>query len=153
MIVERAAARIRVPDQFDAKKVLNFTLLPVDGVNGVGERSQLRLVLRDGHADEDETVRRVQRVKVVNKKDVVPGAGVLGKHTGEARLVFPVENRAERAGRFEFCVQVKLVRLRGVRVFDLRAEAFRQFFVDDSQFRQQVHRKPPNNSAARRASS
>src|SRR5256885_8708740 len=52
-------------------------------------------------------------------------------------------------GQFEFCVQVKLVRLRGVRVFDLRAEAFRQFFVDDSQFRQQVHRKPPNNSAAR----
>src|SRR5213079_18530 len=89
-------------------------------------RWHLRSLLRDGHANEDESVSRIERVKVINEKDVLFAAGVLGKHAGEPAVVFFVESGAERAGQFEPGVQVKFVRLRRVRVFDLRAKALSQ---------------------------
>ena len=130
--------RVGMADQFDAKQVLDFPLLPVDGVNGVGQRRQFRFVRRDGNAHQDKAVRGVQRVEVIDKKNIVPGAGVLGKKAGEAAVVLFVKRGAEGAGQFEFGVQVKLVGLRGARVFDLRAETARQLVQHNLQAGEQV---------------
>ena len=139
IVVQNAAARVGMAEQFDAEQILDFTLLPVDRVNRVGEGSQLRVVRRNGHAHQDETVLRVERVEVVNEKDVVPGAGILGKHAGQPAVVFPVEGRAERAGQLEPGVQVKLIGPRRVCVFDLRAEALFQLVEDAAQGGKHIH--------------
>jgi hypothetical protein len=69
----------------------------------------------------------------------VLGAGVLGKHTYESPFVFFVERGAERADQFKFRMQVKLVGLRRVQVFDLCAETLHQFIEHDLQSGEQVH--------------
>ena len=115
-------------DQFDAKQILDFPLLPVDRVNGVGQRRQFRPVLRDGNAHQDKAMRGIQGVEIIDKKSMVIGAGVLGKQAGQAGVVLFVKGRAEGPGQFEFGVQVKFVGLRGARLLDLRAETMRQLF-------------------------
>ena len=55
VVVQRAAARIGMADQFQAEQVLDFALLPVHGGDGVGERSELRFVRRHRHAQNEES--------------------------------------------------------------------------------------------------
>src|SRR6266511_5908630 len=56
VVVQRAAARVGMADQFEPEQVLDFTLLPVDGVYGVGQRSELRFVRRNRHPDRKSVV-------------------------------------------------------------------------------------------------
>ena len=37
VVVQRAASRIGMPDEFEAEQVLNFAFLPIDGMDGIGE--------------------------------------------------------------------------------------------------------------------
>ena len=50
VVVQGAAPRIRVAQQLQAKQVLHLPLLPVHGVDGIGERVELGLVRRHRHA-------------------------------------------------------------------------------------------------------
>jgi hypothetical protein len=127
VVVQDAAVGIGVADQFDAEQILNFALLPIDGVDGVGQRRQFRFVRRDGNAHQEESVRGVQGVEVMDKKDIIGGAGVFREDAGEAGIVLLVKRGAESAGKFQFGVQVKLIGLWGARLFDLRAKPVRQF--------------------------
>ena len=71
VVVQRAAARVRMADQFQAEQILHFAFLPVDAGNGVRERGKLRFVRRHRHAQDDEAVRRVERENVVKMKRAV----------------------------------------------------------------------------------
>src|ERR1019366_1657204 len=84
----------------------------------------------------------IERVEVINEKDLVSGAGVLGEHAGEEALMFLIERRAERARQFRLHMEVKLVGLRCVGVFELRAETLGQFVEEGAQGGEQVHGTP-----------
>src|SRR5207248_3072544 len=71
VVVHHAATRVGVAQQFYAEEVLNFSLLPVDSMDGVGERGDLGLVFWDGDAYEHKAVRQIERVKVIDKKTLV----------------------------------------------------------------------------------
>src|SRR5713101_3092796 len=80
VIMERATARVWVADQFDPEQVLDFPFLPVGGWDSIGKRRQLRLAGGQGYAHQHKGVRRVERIEVVNEKDIVPTARVFGKY-------------------------------------------------------------------------
>ena len=139
VVVQRAAARIRVADQLEAEQVLDLAFLPVDGVHGIGQRDELRPLRRDRHPHKHEAVRGIQRVEMVDEEHLVPGPRVLRKHAGQPPVVFPVDRGAEGAGQLLRRVQMKFVRLRRGRGCDLRAESLRQLLEDGPQGGQQVH--------------
>ena len=70
VVVQRAAARVGMADQFQAEQILDFALLPVDGRDGVGERGKLRFVRRHRHAQDEEAVGRVERENIVKMEHV-----------------------------------------------------------------------------------
>ena len=139
VVVQDAAGRVGMADELDAEQILDLALLPVDGVNGVGQRRQLRFVRRDGNADQNESVGGVQDVEIIDEEDIFPGAGVLGEEAGEAGAVLFVKRGAKGGGQFEFGVQVKLVGAGRARLLDLRAEPVRQFVKHNLQAGQQIH--------------
>ena len=117
-------------DQFDAEQILDLALLPIYRVNGVGQRSYLRVVFRDRHADEDETVDLVERIKVVNEKDPFFSASIFGENAGQTSLMLFLESGAERARQFQRDIQIQFVGSGGFRPFYLLAEALTQFVKD-----------------------
>ena len=126
-------------DQFDPEQVLDFPFLPVGGGDSIGQRRQLRLAGGQRYAHQHKGVRRVKRIEVVNEKDIVPTARVFGKYASQPALKFLVKHGTERAGQFEFRVQVKLVGLWRMGLFDLLAEAMLQFLEDGAKGREKVH--------------
>src|SRR5216683_846495 len=121
--MQRATARVWVPDQFDPEQILDFPLLPVGGRHSIRKRRQLRLLGGQRYAHQHKGMSRVERIEVVNEKDIVPNARVFGKYACQPALKFLVKHRTECAGQFEFRVQVKLVGLWRMGLFDLLAEA------------------------------
>ena len=139
VVVENAAVWIGMADELDAEQILDFALLPVDGVDGVGERRQFRFAGRDGNADQNEAVGEIEDVEVIDEENVFSGAGVFGEEPGEAGVVLFVKRGAKGGGQLEFGVDIKLVRLRSERLLDLRAEPVRQFVKHKFQAGEQSH--------------
>src|SRR5437867_3954296 len=81
VVVQRAAARVGMADQFQPEQVLDFPLLPVDGMNGVGQRGEFRFVRRDRHAQDQKAVRRVEGENIVHVEHPVGSAGIVGEQT------------------------------------------------------------------------
>jgi hypothetical protein len=87
--MQRAAARVRMANEFQAEQVLDFPLLPVHRMHCVGQRCELRPVRRNGNAQAEEGVKGIQRENVANEIAPAPFALVFGKNTDQpARLLF-----------------------------------------------------------------
>ena len=109
VVVQRAAPRIRMTQQFQAEQVLHFPLLPVHRVDGIRERGELRFVGRHWHAQREEPMRRIQGENVIKMKRALRLPDVVGKQADEAGVPFPVELRAETRDHLRRRIEVDLV--------------------------------------------
>ncbi len=109
VVMQRAAPRIRVTEQLQAKQVLDFALLPVDAVDGVRQRGKLRPVRRHRHAQDEETVRLVEGEYVIKVKDLLRRPDVVGKQTDQPPVPFAVQLRAKPGDHFHRAVKIDLV--------------------------------------------
>src|ERR1043166_7687849 len=111
------------------------------------------MVSRNRHANEDERMRGVECVQVVNEESFLVRARILGENAGQPRVVLFVERGAKSGGQRDWGVQVQFVGPRCVNGFNLCSEAALQFLDYRLQARQEVHCAPPIMSAARCTSS
>src|SRR5258708_7707717 len=86
VVVQRATAWIGMAKQFQSEQVLDFPLLPVDGGDGVSERSKLRIIRRDWHPQDKKTVSRIERVNVIKHERALCLAGVVGENAHQPGL-------------------------------------------------------------------
>ena len=134
VVVQRAAARVRMADQFQAEQILHFAFLPVDAGNGVRERRKLRFVRRHRHAQDDETVRRVEREHVVKMEHAFRLPRVVGKQAHEPRVQVPAKMRGEPGDQIHFRMDVNFVRPRRMDGFEPVAKSLLQAGENRQQF-------------------
>jgi len=68
VVMQRAAARVGVPDEPDAKHILHFAFLPIHRRNGVGQGDELWLLAGNGHAQDEEATGGIECEDIVNIK-------------------------------------------------------------------------------------
>ena len=143
VIVQRAAARIGVANQFQTEQVRNLPLLPVDGGHRVGQRRKFGPLRRDRRAQNKKAVRRVDSEDVVNEKGFVAVTRVLRKQAYDAPVPLAVKPGAKRADRFQFCLRMNFVGARGVNFVNLRSKLPAEVVQNRFQAGQRVHGAPP----------
>ena len=143
VVVQRAPARVGMPDEFHAEQVLDFAFLPADGRHGVGERGELRFRRRHGHAQDEKCVDRVERKQVIKMEHFFRFADVVGKDAGQPRIPIFVKIRAETGDQVHFGVEINFVGPFGADGVEPVAKTFLHFGHDFGHVRQKVHGTPP----------
>ena len=148
VVVQRAAAGVGVALELEAEEVLYLALLPVDGREGVGEGSELRLGRGDRHAQDEEAVRGVEREDVVEVERVALGAGIIGEEADQPGVPLLVELGAKAGHQFHWGLEIDLVGAGNPHRLDARAKALGQVRQGRLEAGQHVHCAPPMMRAA-----
>ena len=144
-------------DQFQAEKVLNFAFLPIDAVNGIGQREELRFLRRDRDAQNNEAVRRIDRKYVIDmetarrcvlqnstlrrsvaRRSQAPSS-VISKHAHQPRLPLAIQMGGEAGDQFHLRVNIDFIVLR-MDHLEPTAKAFLQVGDNGKQLRENVHK-------------
>src|SRR4051812_1265175 len=99
-------------EQFQSEQILNLPLLPIDGRDGIGQRSELRIIRRDWDAQDDKSMGRINRVSIIDPERPLRISDVIGKNTYQPRVPFLIEVAAKASGEFHLRMEVHFIGLR-----------------------------------------
>src|SRR5262245_32724296 len=143
VIMQGTAARIRMANEFNPEQVLDFALLPICGGQRVGERSELRIIPRHGHAQNDEAVRRVQCEYIVEVKHAFGGTRIVGKQAHEPCAPLFIKMRREAGHEIHLAMDIRFIWIRHAHTVESATESLLHVSDDGRELCQHVHGVPP----------
>ena len=134
VVMQRAAARVRMADQFEAEPILDFALLPIHRRNCSRQRRKFWIIRRDRHAQDAKSMCRVHRVNIIKMKHAFILPRIIREHADQPGLPTFVQMPAEARHKFGLRFKVNFVELRDAQELQSISKSLRNLVQDWLQY-------------------